>query len=203
MDPIFTLRKLIRTDRKHWPVTVNKYEIYEDTLRETQDRGRRVKDQETEEPVYQFRKEEDTTTPIPRKYLKHGSDGHPTLDVVKIQSDEGALFAPVKKEVKISRGDLEEDEDLPEDLSVDFVINLSRFINIGKKELERHYEITKQEDTEWYQAPIIWLLLGSIGMGIFMVLAGIGAQKAFEPAAEASKNLLPLAMVSGKRVWSR
>lgn len=191
---IFNLKKALGRDRGDWPVTVEKLEKRGDGFVEKTDRGRRVKNPETDQPRYEFLKENEDTASIPQSYLETDANGHPKLTVLKVQTESGAQFAPVKKSLEFTAEDVDDwqqQEDLEADM--DFVVKISRFIEVGKNELERHYEITKTEDKEWYQAPIVWLVGGAVGMGIFYIMAGIGAQKVLDTTASsgASKNLVP------------
>lgn len=172
MDLLFKFRSLIGTDRKHWPVTVRKFEQYGDGLRETAiDRGRRVIDTETDDPVYEFKNESDTTLPISQEDLRKGPDGNPLLEVLKVQTEDGPMYAPLERNLEITAGEIEDLND--KDLDMKFITKMSRFINIGKKEIERHYEITKTEERAWYEQPMFLMIGGFLGLGLFMVFAGI------------------------------
>lgn len=202
MGLAFKLRSLIGTDRKHWPVTVRKYEIMDNGFEEKTDRGRRINDPETDEPVYEFLNEQKSTATIPRKYLKWDNQGNRMLEVVKAQTDEGAVFAPVNKELNVNADNFDELDD--EEVDMDFIVELSRFINIGKKEIERHYEITKNENRAWYEQPMFLMVSGFIGLGIFLILGGIAYSKminteTLKAIEQLQKSILPLMMWKVKK----
>jgi len=194
----FNVKKLLGRDRNDWPVDVEKHLVYDgDRVETVSDRGRRVKDPESGDPVYEFLNEDDQTISIPRKYLRQGQDGNKVLDVMKIHTEEGPMFSPIERKVTVEADDVKDLE--TGDVDMDFVIEFSRFIQVGKKELERHYEITKTNDQEWYKAPNVWIVAGIGGMGFFYFLSGLGAQKVLEIANNTgAENLIPLALVSGE-----
>lgn len=198
----FTIRKLLNRDRNKWPVTVWKLVRRGENWEWQKDRGRRTVDKKQDEEKYQFLREPGSTASISYEYLFQGPGGHDTLIVAK---PENNTFVPVKPELEISKDETDMDVDWgnlsEEDIDMNMFVNMGHFIKVAKNELERHYEITKSEDSQWYKAPIVWLVGGAVGMGIFFVLAGIGAQKALAPAAEASSNLLPLIGLKTRNAW--
>lgn len=205
----FKVNKVLNRDRKNWPVTVKIIEPRSNNDFSVKwDRGRRVQDSKTEEPVYEFMKQGDTSPPIPQTYVKRDKTGHERVDVVKIQTSDGPIYFPANSQLSVKAEGIKGSEELEEwaeentaegEIGVETVIELSRFIDVGKKELERHFEITQSDDKKWYQAPIFWMIGGAIAMGLFLVMAGIGAQKVLSPAAEtAAQGAALLALWRGR-----
>ena len=207
MGLAFKLRKLVGKDRDKWPVTVDIYTKQGNSLKKKRDRGRRTID-EDDGATYQLMRQGHETAAIPQKYFEQDQSGHPKLNLLMVQTQVGPEYYPMEREISFETGDIDKNEEqsildwLGEqdenasledfDVGIKFLLNHARSIQVGKNELERHYEITKDENSQWYKAPIVWLVGGAIGMGIFFVLAGIGAQKALTPAAEASSSIVPL-----------
>lgn len=202
---IFNIRKALKMDRKKWPVDVYKFERRGENWVLSRDRGRRVKNPETGDFEYQFLKEDETTSSISYEHLSTDKNGVDTLFVAK--PEKGAFF-PLNPDFTVEE-DQEENEEAPENVDMDWVMEFSNFIQAGKKELDRSYKIVQTEEKAWYEDPMVQAVAAFVGFGIFMVLAGIGYSKMIQEGTLAAvnqlgnqidslKNLLPLLMLRMK-----
>lgn len=196
---IFNIRKALNMDRKKWPVDVYKFERRGENWVLSRDRGRRVKNPETGDFEYQFLKEDETTSSISYEHLSTDKSGVDTLFVAK--PEKGAFF-PLTPEFEVSE-DNENDEQTPNNVDMNWVMEFSNFIQAGKKELDRSYKIVQTSEKNWYEDPMVQAVAAFVGFGIFMVLAGIGYSKMIQEGTmaavtqltsqvESLKNFLPL-----------
>lgn len=195
----YSLKKTLpgNLEKNKWPVKVWKLTRRGEDWKWTHDRGRRTKNPETGDYEYQFLKENETTASISYDNIFTGPTGEDTLIVAK---PEQGVYMPVKPELEITKDNEQDWGDLGEDdFDMDMFINMAHFIKVGKNELERHYEITKNESNSILDNFYIQMAAAFIGMGLFMMLTGIAINKTISGTAAAS--LLPLLKTRGDGLW--
>lgn len=176
----YNLYKKLGRDRKIWPVTVWRMVRRGDQWVWETDRGRRRKNPETDEWEYEFLKDDVVTDAISYEHMTKGPNGHDLLFVAKPEKD---VVMPVDQETRV-----EEAEEGPDDVEMDWVMDQAHFIKVGENVLERSFDIVKTDDKAWWQEEKLQAAFLFVGAGIFFMLLGISYSKLISETAVETLN---------------
>jgi len=172
------LKNKVTGKNTNYPVTVFKWVRRANDWKLKIDKGRRIKNRDTGDWVYQFKNDGGETTGISYNAI---IDTREMGDIMLVAKPEQDVYLPLNPNVKIEDDELRGEDgqynnaDYEDELEL--ITSLQQFKEWGEWELENTYDIVDTEAEEWYQDKTVQAAIVFISMGVFLVIAGIAYQK--------------------------